>query len=45
MTADAFATVAGVVDWEETRALVASCPGIGVLAITADGDQLTCGEW
>lgn len=45
MTADAFATVAGVVDWEEATALVGSCPGVGVLAITADGDQLTCGEW
>ncbi|WP_300079796.1 hypothetical protein [Propioniciclava sp.] len=44
-TADALATVLGVLDWEEARALVGTLPGVGVRVVLGDGRADTAGDW
>ena len=45
MTADALATVAGVLDWPTAAAIVSASPAAGCLVVDESGEVLTCGAW
>lgn len=44
MTADALATVVGVLDWAEAAAVIAGVPGAGALAVLPGGRTLRAGQ-
>ena len=44
-TADALATVAGVLDWPQAVEVLTATPGAGCLAVFDSGEVTTCGDW
>lgn len=45
ITADALATVVGVLAWDEAAAVIAAVPGAAALAVLPGGRTLRAGEW
>ncbi|MCA0294894.1 MAG: FAD:protein FMN transferase [Actinobacteria bacterium] len=45
MTADALATVVGVLDWTEAVRVLRSVPGAAAITIDPAGEVRTCGSW